>query len=124
MTGDRGTAGLLGLVGAASAVGAAAVAGAVVSATLSHTRVDSAADMVAVGAAAALLTEPDPCRVAEELAVANGVGLTGCHIAGLVVTIEVTHPLSPLLRPIAPGVSAAARAELRIDGDLPYAESP
>ena len=124
MTGERGSAGLLGLLGAASAVGAAALAAAVVSAALTHTRVDSAADLVALGTAATVLTDPDPCRAAGELAAANGVDLTGCHLTGLVVTIEVALAVPAVLRIVAPAVSASARAELRIDGDLPRGDSP
>lgn len=115
MTGDRGSAGLLGLLGAVSAVGAAAVAGAVVSATLTHTRADSVADMVALGAAATLLTDPDPCRGADELAAVNDADLISCRVDGLVVAIEVAERVPPLLRIVTPSVTGSARAELRTD---------
>lgn len=73
-------AGLLILLGAALSVVAAML--------VAHRTAQSAADLAALGAADAV-SRGDPCGRAAFLAQANGAALTGCEVAGQVVTVTV-----------------------------------
>ena len=94
MTRDRGAAsllvvtfaGVLLLVGCALGVVAAMVA--------DHRRAASAADLAALGGAAALQRAEDGCAAATSLASANGARLVSCGVEGadVVVSVEVTGP--------------------------------
>lgn len=117
MSGDRGSAGLLGLVGALLVMGTGGLCGALVAGTVAHSRVEAAADMVALGTAAVLLSEADPCATAVALAARNAVSVSDCRITGLVVSVDVTAEAPPVLRVINGQVLGSARAELRVDPD-------
>ncbi len=111
---DRGTAGLLALIGALAAFGLAAVSGLLVAGTVAHTRADAAADLVAVGTAGQLLSDPAPCDTAAALAAANGVTLADCRVTGLTVGVAVAAPPPPGLALMGKAVHATARAELQV----------
>lgn len=63
-------------------------------AMVAHRRAESAADLVAISAAAKLadLTEA-PCTAAAQMALANGVRLAGCLVGSATVTVEVAVTL-------------------------------
>lgn len=111
---DRGAAGLLLPVGGSLLVAAAAAAGLLVAGSTVHTRAESVADMVALGAAGALLDDPGPCPTAADLAAANRARLHSCEVAGAVVAIEVAVPLPRALAGLTgrEEAEAAAAAEL------------
>lgn len=102
------------LAGLLAALGAVVVL--VGAAVVARHRATSAADLTALAVAGrAVLADPAACSVGEEVAAANGAGLTACTVdAGAVVTVEVTVPvrLGPL------GVSTA-RAHARAGPVLP-----
>lgn len=110
---DRGTAGLL-LVGGALVAAAVVAAGALVAGVVAHSRVEAAADMVALAAAGRMLLDPQPCDTAARVAGDNDVHLAGCDVDGLAVSVTIEADLPPVLaeamgdRP----ASARARAEL------------
>lgn len=79
-------AGVLLLVGCALGVVAAMVA--------DHRRAAAAADLAALGGAAALQRGEDGCAAATSLASANGTRLVSCVVEGadVMVSVEVTGP--------------------------------
>lgn len=97
VTGDRGAAGLLVVIGGTATVAATALAGALVAGALVHSRVEAAADMVALSAASRLLTDPQPCESATTVALDNDVHLVSCEIRGLAATVSVEADLPPVL---------------------------
>lgn len=114
---DRGAASVLVIAaGFLVLVGAVAAAGLVTGATL-HTRVDATADLVAIAAAGRLLSDPDPCAEAADVAAANDAELTGCSLEGAVVTVTVAVPTPPLWRRLLgrATVQGSSRAELVVD---------
>ena len=55
--------------------------------------VDAAADLAALSAAGSLQRGEDPCRTAQDIAVANDAELTDCGIDGADVLVKVTAPI-------------------------------
>jgi len=62
-------------------------------ATARQHKVDGAADLVAVSAAARLQRGGDPCRTAAEIAVRNDVSLQTCRVDGDDVVVAVSDEL-------------------------------
>lgn len=99
---ERGSATVLVLVLAAALI-TMAVAGSAVGALLvGHRRAASAADLAALGAAAALqrpgsLATAAPCARAEEVGAANGARLTVCAVAGEEVRVSVAVDVTTVL---------------------------
>ncbi len=92
---DRGSAsvwlvGLAGLVLLASAAGVVRGAAVVV-----RHRVEAAADLAALAAAARLAdgSGGDPCAAASQVAAANGAVLSGCRLAGSTAEVEAEATL-------------------------------
>ncbi len=99
------------MIAAAGVLVAAVVAAAVIlggAATLAVHRVRSAADLVAVSAAAEKSRGGDACQSARQLASSNGVSVRECRISGddldfvvsVTVTLPFTHPLPGVPRVI------------------------
>lgn len=111
---ERGSATVIVLVLAAALI-TMAVAGAAVGALLvGHRRAASAADLAALGAAAALQrpgppATAAPCVRAEEIGVANGARLTDCAVAGEEVRVHVAVDVAMALG-LTWTVSGRARA--------------
>lgn len=116
MTGQSGSAGALPILAGLAVTGVTAVMGSLVAGAVTHSRVEVAADMVALAAASHLLEADDPCAVAAATAGDNGVELVGCSVVGVAVTVTVSHALPPVLRQVLPGRTAegTSRAELRV----------
>jgi secretion/DNA translocation related TadE-like protein len=62
-------------------------------ATARQHRLDAAADLSAVSAAADLARGASPCPTAERVAAANGVALLACTVDGVDVVVSVTDRL-------------------------------
>lgn len=114
VSGDRGAAGLLVLIAGMAIVAVTAVAGALVAGALVHSRVEAAADMVALAAAGRLLTDPQPCEVAATVAADNDVRLVACQVEGLAVSITVEAALPPVLTGAVGDRRARARARAEV----------
>lgn len=110
---DRGAAGVL-LVGGALVTAAVVAAGALVAGVVAHSRVEAAADMVALAAAGRLLLDPQPCETAAMVAQDNDVHLAGCDVDGLAVSVTIEADLPAVLAEAMGDrrASARARAEL------------
>lgn len=102
------------IVAGVGVAGLTLLAGAAVSAAVTHSRVETAADMVALATASQLLTATDPCAVAQLTAQDNDVALAQCAVSGLAVTVEVAADLPPILRAAASGRQARARARAEL----------
>jgi secretion/DNA translocation related TadE-like protein len=91
---DRGSA-TVWLVGLAGLVLLASTAGVVRGAALvARHRVEAAADLAALAAAARLAGgSGDPCAAARQVAGANGAALTACHLSGRVAEVEAETTL-------------------------------
>ncbi len=89
---DRG-AGTVAVIGlAALVIGLAGMLAPVTAVSVARHRVAAAADAAALAAAEVLAgfgpVTADPCGTAAIIANAGGVGLVGCELDGLVVTVE------------------------------------
>lgn len=116
---DRGAAGLLVVGGGLLAGGAAVVAGSLVAGALTHTRAQTAADLVALGVGAQLLRDPDPCAAGAELAARNDAALRSCAVVGDGVTVSVAVPLPAALGAVTGRGEAVARARAELEYSVP-----
>jgi secretion/DNA translocation related TadE-like protein len=91
--------------------GLAVAAGA---AMLARQRAESGADLAALAGAAQLLRGVEiACAAADQVARANGVGVTGCRTDGLDLLVEVSAEVGGAF-----GGSAAGRARAGPDGPI------
>ncbi|MGB2978983.1 MAG: Rv3654c family TadE-like protein [Propionicimonas sp.] len=110
--GERGSGTVIAAAGVlvAAMVAAAVIVGA--GAILAVHRVRAAADLVAVSAAGEKSRGGDACRIARQLASANGVSVRECRISGddldFVVSVRVALLMGPQLR--GPRIEATAHA--------------
>lgn len=83
--------------------------GALGRATHAHARAQGVADLAALAAARELAHTGGPaCPVAQQVALAHGAQVAGCHVEGVMVRLEVVVAIEPL-----PGWTASARAGAR-----------
>jgi secretion/DNA translocation related TadE-like protein len=87
---ERGSATVLVLAFAAVLLLVGCALGVVVAVVRAHRIAQSGADLAALSAARALSLGGDPCTEAARIAIANGVRVTGCLVAGSTVTVTVT----------------------------------
>ncbi|GAA1477818.1 hypothetical protein GCM10009623_22640 [Nocardioides aestuarii] len=94
MTRERGAASLLVVSFAAVLLLVGCALGVVAAMVADHRRAAAAADLAALGGAAALQRGEDACAVATSLAVANAARLVTCAVAGsdVAVAVEVVGP--------------------------------
>jgi secretion/DNA translocation related TadE-like protein len=86
-----------------------AALGVVASMVRAHRTAQSAADLAALAAAAAVVDGREPCLAGSRIAVANGARLTGCTLAGRAATVRVLVPGPHWLGQLA-DLEAEARA--------------
>lgn len=122
MTAERGSASLL-PVGIALVVGFAVITTALTGGGLMRSRAESAADLVALAAAGALLQDPGPCEVGRVVADRNSAQLLECRLQGSVVQVRVAVPTPKIVSRLSGWrrVEAKAAAELlpATPSDLP-----
>lgn len=107
--GERGSAAVLGIVMVGVLVAVAVMASALGGAVVDQRRVASAVDLGALSGAAAAQRGQDGCAVAATMMARNGSRLTGCTVAGAVVSVRGVRATRPVLG-LRITVSSRARA--------------